>query len=1551
MKQKLLYIILIITCAFAWSGDVWGNETTISGGTFNNVQSGNTLTWGGSHVSFKLYGSDMNYYGLYGALQLGWDKSYTLSWTVNTACTINVTNVSLKARTSMEGYITLNGTKSNNLYHASNQTTISTGTISKGNSGTISIVTSNNKSWIGAKPNFFIYQISITYTITPDAPVASPTSATVDVTLDANNPQEVNLSSYFSSTALSSDSHFGSLSYTTSSGGTISNGKFYATSAGTYTVKAYLAAQDNCHNRSSDSNALTITVNRRTGSIIAKNGPFSMTAKNTMDLSSCISSSLGTGTISYEVTSSNKNSAVISGSNFTPSASGTYTIKATKAQDSQYSTANTTFNVTANKIQNTLNVSNQSLKVEETNVGYTTNTKNSDATVQYEISDENYTNESQNNGTGVISYDTKTNTITALNAGTATLRIYQDANAAYEAVDKTLTVSVTKYDQTLNWTNSYEKNIVVGTTVSGAAAVTASSNLTAITYSSSNAAIASVNSNGDVTGVSASNDDVTITATQSGNYKYNPVSATRDFHVIAKQEAIYTVSGFTGTTPTIYVGDTPTITVDNIASDFTYTSSDETVVGIAKSGNVITLTALKAGTSTVTLDQPNNSTHSHVSATYNVTVAKVANTLGVTLSSTSVLVDGTINVSFSEQNNEGTAIVGTIIEQSLSSSVNQTINNETPVITYVDGVITACNAGTAKITFTQAETDKYESFTSSTYTITVLKHSNSIVATVTRTEDDVSSTNLKLKYGKTATFSYTYENTFSTPTVTRRSGMYTTRSGNTITAGNSPGTDIYEITQAETYKYETGYASFTIRVNNTDEVEGYVCYDESQYSHGTGSGVMHTYTLSGPGETLSYEVTRDLWAIYYHMYVESSPDNSNWTQIQDNQSIEDQKRWRGFSETVPENARYVRFRFPGGGDLTKYIRNTKVTRKTYLSETHDNTTLGTVLTGTTKIVNFNVSYSSTNGGNISIRSDNEHFVPSISSIAVEVNKMATSPGGTQYICGVDGSQAFTVTYTPDPGSLGDESATIFIEDLFNTKTITLTATAAKRDNTLAVIGAQDLKVDDEVDVYSSKNSSAELSYSFSRNGVATYNPATNKLTAIGAGTTTLTLTQLENDSHYGTTKTVEINVSKYDQKLSWDKELDGTARTLEVGNHLLTNTATATSGLSVTYSSSNASALEVNATTGELTAKAGGSNIAITVTQSGNYKYNEATSLVRYFTVISKIDPTVITTLSESITNDFHIGSDGITIGCNASLTETSLTISDGTKVSKSFSNNTFTLTALAEGTVTVTLTRAEDDAYNAVNKTYTIQVIKPVLVLNPSEAPVINYQDYSSVTYSGTLKSGYSTIALPFNTTVQDIVGNDYDSATDWVAQLSVVTYNAKDGYTLYFKKVEGGAITANQPYILHLGSAVENPIWTDLTNGVQVAQATEDNHAALTGYNGYEHWTMVSNYTPGLSMKDKYGVVNADNCLKVGGEGSTLNAYHAYIMYNSGSTPALVKAAYLDEDEADGILELINNQENQSGDQLIYDLQGRRLPRAQAGINIVIRDGKVRKEIEPRR
>jgi hypothetical protein len=93
---------------------------------------------------------------------------------------------------------------------------------------------------------------------------------------------------------------------------------------------------------------------------------------------------------------------------------------------------------------------------------------------------------------------------------------------------------------------------------------------------------------------------------------------------------------------------------------------------------------------------------------------------------------------------------------------------------------------------------------------------------------------------------------------------------------------------------------------------------------------------------------------------------------------------------------------------------------------------------------------------------------------------------------------------------------------------------------------------------------------------------------------------------------------------------------------------------------------------------------------------------------------------------------------------------------------------------------------------------------------------------------------------------------------------------------------------------------------------------------------WILHSNYNPTFDMEGYYGVVGEK--IKKGTEGSSLKAFHAYI---EGPTAAAVKVAYLDDDEADGLLEVLRGEATNEED--VYDLQGRRLSRSQRGINII--------------
>lgn len=1039
------------------------------------------------------------------------------------------------------------------------------------------------------------------------------------------------------------------------------------------------------------------------------------------------------------------------------------------------------------------------------------------------------------------------------------------------------------------------------------------------------------------------------------------------------------------------------------------------------------------GSTVITFTQAATATHEAVSKSLNVTVSKVANTLSLSLPTQEVDVDGTITVSITGKNSNA-PITAEITDAELSSG----INNGTDVITYANGIITAKNAGTARIKFTQVANDKYTGFESGVYEITV----NKITNTISFTLAGGSASNIKLKYGATATLSYSSTHSDNDIVVRRRSGTFTTYSNGTIIAGNTAGTDIYEIKQAETYKYTADYVSFTVRVNNTDEAVGYVLNEATEYSHGTGSGVVHTYELSGPGETIYYSARTQLAAIYYNLYVEYSTDNQNWSEAQNNQSLS--SSYKDFSCAIPETARYVRFRFPGGGTLTKYIKDVKVTRKTYVRASSDKTAFGEVYTDQPQKATFTVDYSTTNGGNITVNSSNPNFVPKPTELSVEDNS--------------DGTKTFTVTYTPDPDRLGAESADITVSDLFYSQKITLTATAKKYGTTImrgsntATTTTVDGTIDNAFDftgtssAVPSNNNSADFYYTISQTqtsavnngegvirydpvkntitglnegsarltiyqkkttqynatsevfdftvtklpnnvtlgisattlnvdgtatvtvanddsqgaisasfsnvlysneaqnregGLLSYTSATKAITGVNAGTGTVTVSQAETYKYEGKSATFNVTVNKLAQTLTWDNPDMET--TMQKGTTHEGNTAKSSAGLTpVTYASSNTAAITVDANTGALSAVEVGSNVTITASQAGNYKYLPAT-LSRLFSVFNKQTPAF------SVDEHFTGLNGRIEIEGTATITVTgvsdeddfSITNGDNSIISVERDGETITITGLTLGSTTLTLAQEGNDDFIAKSLTYNIEVYMPddYLTLSPSESPTFAVGTYRRVVLNRTLKAGYNSLALPFNTTVEEIMGADYDASTDWAAQLSIVTYNRQDGYSLYFEK--SNEIVANQPYILHLGTQKSSVVFKNVT----LVNAVSEEQTAIGGISNYSDWQMVSNYAIDLDMEGKYGIVNVDDCLKKGAAGSTLKAYTAYITYN-GAAPAQVKAAYLEEDEADGLLRILRGEG--SGAEDVYDMHGRKLPRSQRGINIIRgADGIVRKII----
>ncbi len=207
------------------------------------------------------------------------------------------------------------------------------------------------------------------------------------------------------------------------------------------------------------------------------------------------------------------------------------------------------------------------------------------------------------------------------------------------------------------------------------------------------------------------------------------------------------------------------------------------------------------------------------------------------------------------------------------------------------------------------------------------------------------------------------------------------------------------------------------------------------------------------------------------------------------------------------------------------------------------------------------------------------------------------------------------------------------------------------------------------------------------------------------------------------------------------------------------------------------------------------------------------------------------------------------------------------------------------------------------------------------------NYESgiYSSVTLNRTFNVGYSTICVPFNTTVSELTGDDTEA---YVAYLSDVETNANGAYVLTFANT--AKIKANKPYLIYVSKQLENPSVKD--KAVYASSPT----AITVG-----DWSMIGNYMAGKSMAGLYGVAN-NASIKKGGSNSTINGFTAFI---TGPANAQVKAKLSGMDDETSLSDISSGVPAIEG---VYTLSGVRLNAPQKGINIIrMSDNTVRKVI----
>lgn len=250
---------------------------------------------------------------------------------------------------------------------------------------------------------------------------------------------------------------------------------------------------------------------------------------------------------------------------------------------------------------------------------------------------------------------------------------------------------------------------------------------------------------------------------------------------------------------------------------------------------------------------------------------------------------------------------------------------------------------------------------------------------------------------------------------------------------------------------------------------------------------------------------------------------------------------------------------------------------------------------------------------------------------------------------------------------------------------------------------------------------------------------------------------------------------------------------------------------------------------------------------------------------------------------------DVITVVCSVYGTDNPVvSVNTGNAVT-SVADHTYTFTMTEDGTLGLNVTRTANDNY------YTIEKITRApgyskLTLSPTAVTDYEQAVYDSVIVAREFNAGYSTLCVPFNTTVSEFTNGDTEA---YVAYLSDVKED-NGVTTLVFSNTT--EIKANTPYILYLSKVLSTP--TFIEKPVFLLSDTRVFHS--------NSWSMYGNYTPGFSMYGKYGVARNAAIMK-GGAASKLNAYSAYLVGPANAANAKIMfGEYVEEEDITSISDI---------------------------------------------
>lgn len=448
---------------------------------------------------------------------------------------------------------------------------------------------------------------------------------------------------------------------------------------------------------------------------------------------------------------------------------------------------------------------------------------------------------------------------------------------------------------------------------------------------------------------------------------------------------------------------------------------------------------------------------------------------------------------------------------------------------YANNTLTAHNAGTATIRFIQAETNSINAATVDV-NITVVKHTNTI------TVNGSANYSTNVYYGAQQALTIVSENTNTTltPIVVNQTsgsnhGMYQANSGSPyIEALPEAGTATWTVTQAEDYKYQSVSATISLTAKAmTEKTDCYVLRRDNEEEletkiSSTGGVLGSVMTLSGPGAHLSFEAKKSSSIAISNYFIEWSADGNQWNDLA---APNIGTSYQTFSYDISnKDVKYLRFEAKVGATFSKYSKNVKVTRKTYINA--DNLTIerngeNYIYPNETGSAQLIIDWSCANGGDLRLKTSNDKFRLSQSTISnVDCNHGTT-----------------TITVYYDATSNGTDNATLLIYNGVYRKEVTLTGICRLHDQTITwTNGVEVMEMGAEV----TDPASAITNITYTSLDESIVRVEGNKLIAVGLGTCQIVATAAASTYYYETKDTLEFEVSERKaQWIVWNQSLIG----------------------------------------------------------------------------------------------------------------------------------------------------------------------------------------------------------------------------------------------------------------------------------------------------------------------------------------------------------------------------------------------------------------------------